>query len=99
MHRYLKTDSAHLPETAQSLRLANLQGAAQKKAQVPLPDAVQNPKSPGHTADPAKPCAFGSYPLHHLTVANPAVDRKSTRLNSSHLAISYAVFCLTKSYK
>src|SRR5256885_13247553 len=23
-------------------------------------------------------------------------DRKSTRLNSSHLAISYAVFCLTK---
>src|SRR5256885_9771101 len=24
------------------------------------------------------------------------VDRKSTRLNSSHLVISYAVFCLTK---
>src|SRR5690625_6132253 len=24
------------------------------------------------------------------------VDRKSTRLNSSHVAISYAVFCLTK---
>src|SRR2546426_9132554 len=26
----------------------------------------------------------------------PAVDRKSTRLNSSHLVISYAVFCLKK---
>src|SRR5690625_6348220 len=25
-------------------------------------------------------------------------DRKSTRLNSSHVAISYAVFCLTKKY-
>src|SRR3712207_6950026 len=25
-----------------------------------------------------------------------AVDRKSTRLNSSHANISYAVFCLTK---
>src|SRR5256885_12110838 len=25
-----------------------------------------------------------------------AVDRKSTRLNSSHLVISYAVFCLKK---
>src|SRR5262245_64399103 len=25
-----------------------------------------------------------------------AVDRKSTRLNSSHLGISYAVFCLKK---
>src|SRR5690625_6852225 len=27
------------------------------------------------------------------------VDRKSTRLNSSHVAISYAVFCLTKKMK
>src|SRR5256886_10893444 len=26
----------------------------------------------------------------------PAVDRKSTRLNSSHSQISYAVFCLEK---
>src|ERR1039457_6283848 len=25
---------------------------------------------------------------------NPSLDRKSTRLNSSHLVISYAVFCL-----
>src|SRR5258705_8890803 len=28
--------------------------------------------------------------------ARPAADRKSTRLNSSHLGISYAVFCLKK---
>src|SRR5256885_12106268 len=27
-----------------------------------------------------------------------AIDRKSTRLNSSHLVISYAVFCLKKKY-
>src|SRR5258705_4799541 len=26
----------------------------------------------------------------------PGTDRKSTRLNSSHLGISYAVFCLKK---
>src|SRR6266508_6350610 len=26
----------------------------------------------------------------------PGADRKSTRLNSSHVAISYAVFCLKK---
>src|SRR5690349_23413696 len=26
----------------------------------------------------------------------PAADRKSTRLNSSHVEISYAVFCLKK---
>src|SRR5690349_22247360 len=32
-----------------------------------------------------------------LRVASPqAIDRKSTRLNSSHVEISYAVFCLKK---
>src|SRR5256885_10616559 len=29
----------------------------------------------------------------------PGIDRKSTRLNSSHLVISYAVFCLKKKKK
>src|SRR5690625_6374254 len=40
---------------------------------------------------------------HHVVVPdtynqvlNPAIDRKSTRLNSSHVASSYAVFCLKK---
>src|SRR3989454_9364082 len=41
-------------------------------------------------------------PLHHLGrrggVRHPG-DRKSTRLNSSHLVISYAVFCLKKKKK
>src|SRR5437870_10894144 len=31
--------------------------------------------------------------------ACPYIDRKSTRLNSSHVAISYAVFCLKKKKK
>src|SRR5690606_41931537 len=40
-------------------------------------------------------------PAHSLhgeeqTVAPVAGDRKSTRLNSSHVKISYAVFCLKK---
>src|SRR2546430_15487530 len=40
----------------------------------------------------------------HLETGNPAVpflplDRKSTRLNSSHSQISYAVFCLKKKKK
>src|SRR5690349_25138598 len=30
---------------------------------------------------------------------HPATDRKSTRLNSSHVEISYAVFCLKKKKK
>src|SRR5262245_64630240 len=35
----------------------------------------------------------------HLGRAPGALDRKSTRLNSSHLGISYAVFCLKKKKK
>src|SRR5690625_1551362 len=34
-------------------------------------------------------------PARALTIAI-ATDRKSTRLNSSHVAISYAVFCMKK---
>src|SRR5437764_6318395 len=32
-------------------------------------------------------------------LAQPRLDRKSTRLNSSHRCISYAVFCLKKKNK
>src|SRR5882724_12367776 len=38
----------------------------------------------------ARMCAWGS------SSAAVTGDRKSTRLNSSHLGISYAVFCLKK---
>src|SRR5438477_1879986 len=31
-----------------------------------------------------------------LASSAPYIDRKSTRLNSSHMSISYAVFCLKK---
>src|SRR5258708_27212408 len=36
---------------------------------------------------------------HAKAVAGPLGDRKSTRLNSSHQIISYAVFCLKKKKK
>src|SRR5207249_10800024 len=41
----------------------------------------------GHGQEPG-PAAF-----------QPRLDRKSTRLNSSHVSISYAVFCLKKKNK
>src|SRR5205807_5845491 len=40
---------------------------------------------------PRQPAPVGSSSWREATVAG---DRKSTRLNSSHLVISYAVFCL-----
>src|SRR5690606_39800448 len=45
--------------------------------------------------------ARGEEPLYVVPYATytPARDRKSTRLNSSHVKISYAVFCLKKKTK
>src|SRR5256885_8222685 len=46
--------------------------------------------------------SFTSTILSRLVVSSgsaPKRDRKSTRLNSSHLVISYAVFCLKKKKK
>src|SRR5438067_10405494 len=37
--------------------------------------------------------------LRHLARRLLLLDRKSTRLNSSHVSISYAVFCLKKKNK
>src|SRR5690349_23072653 len=41
------------------------------------------------------------YPLPEIQQMFPhiSIDRKSTRLNSSHVEISYAVFCLKKKKK
>src|SRR5256885_12426031 len=39
---------------------------------------------------------IGDLALRVLDRASLSLDRKSTRLNSSHLVISYAVFCLKK---
>src|SRR3989454_4404537 len=40
--------------------------------------------------------AFFFVPAYPLESVYDPTDRKSTRLNSSHLVISYAVFCLKK---
>src|SRR5437870_10908780 len=47
------------------------------------------------------PSGFSNYALFTVnpTSGKREIDRKSTRLNSSHVAISYAVFCLKKKKK
>src|SRR3712207_7098593 len=45
---------------------------------------------------PLPPWPPRQLPLARAAVAAPPPDRKSTRLNSSHANISYAVFCLKK---
>src|SRR5437773_7446895 len=39
---------------------------------------------------------FGYAAIIHVRPSGNALDRKSTRLKSSHITISYAVFCLKK---
>src|SRR2546426_12835938 len=62
---------------------------------VPL-DLRREPVGPRHRTDEAE----HRRRLHCPLLPGLAVeDRKSTRLNSSHLVISYAVFCLKKKTK
>src|SRR5256885_9316360 len=58
-------------------------------------------RSPTDQPGPADPTACGCYtsPKIERSVRRRDGDRKSTRLNSSHLVISYAVFCLKKKKK
>src|SRR6267142_2006674 len=53
-----------------------------------LHDALPICSRPRHSALPGRACC-----------APPRPDRKITRLNSSHMSISYAVFCLKKKKK
>src|SRR5205807_10037566 len=48
---------------------------------------------------PRPRCYVGSYCICIRNYCLGNRDRKSTRLNSSHLVISYAVFCLKKKKK
>src|SRR5204862_6563522 len=45
---------------------------------------------------PPQPCLDGVGPSTGRSRTSGGGDRKSTRLNSSHVEISYAVFCLKK---
>src|SRR5207253_8879860 len=70
--------------------------------------AIQGPQAEQLLAS-LTPVGVGMIPYYHFTEGKVAgaqcfisrtgytgEDRKSTRLNSSHVAISYAVFCLKK---
>src|SRR5690349_22372173 len=55
----------------------------------PYTTLFRSPRWPPAAGPPTRPGTLPSSP-------SPSRDRKSTRLNSSHVEISYAVFCLKK---
>src|SRR5690242_21204345 len=61
---------------------------------VGLPPAPQAPNPEASSVEPNKPDQPKVEPSKSVVS-----DRKSTRLNSSHMSISYAVFCLKKKNK
>src|SRR5437870_7150534 len=65
--------------------------------------AEQDPENWWQAAVQAVRAVFESTGLSGKDIAavglSGQIDRKSTRLNSSHVAISYAVFCLKKKKK
>src|SRR5439155_21437952 len=61
----------------------------------PLRDS--GPATPGRTdSSPSTAARAVTTPSMWSSAPRRPPDRKSTRLNSSHVAISYAVFCLKK---
>src|SRR5439155_12370795 len=69
----------------------------------PFGEPVRPPLSPTRIVEKLSELGGYGVNLHDNDLvprdASPAEDRKSTRLNSSHVAISYAVFCLKKKKK
>src|SRR5437773_7478513 len=68
----------------------------------------KNSRSTARTPDQATPAKLTTNTIQYRrpkssgdarAITEAARDRKSTRLNSSHITISYAVFCLKKKKK
>src|SRR5699024_11833296 len=70
-------------------RLLSLGGLALLPALLTLTAAV-------HLRQPHLPGRLQGVEIVRQRLRQPRLDRKSTRLNSSHVSTSYAVFCLKK---
>src|SRR5260221_3050709 len=62
-----------------------------------LPISPSSARSASST--PAAGVPSAAYQFQRTGIIRLSADRKSTRLNSSHTVISYAVFCLKKKKK
>src|SRR6266481_9953316 len=90
---------------AWELKSVNAKGFDLRLRLPPGWDAVEGPARNGAAQVLARGTVHGTLTVERQGVAPSvrinepvlaAVDRKSTRLNSSHSSISYAVFCLKK---
>src|SRR5699024_11220395 len=85
-------------------RSSDLPNKPSAKTQAKLPAArvaecMRGCSQPGLAVDRNHPSRASFKAFNSLVGHNFTQDRKSTRLNSSHVSISYAVFCLKKKNK
>src|SRR2546427_9226278 len=78
-------------------RLAEREGDCERDVRLAEADGVREQRAPVAPEDADEPLGGGD--LVRGEPCRPWRDRKSTRLNSSHSQISYAVFCLKKKKK
>src|SRR2546430_10747130 len=83
--------SSHFPD--RSNRIGELAQPLLELVQLPPPVAANGRAGEKQTADASLHVGGRAVGDRNHT---PALDRKSTRLNSSHSQISYAAFCLKK---
>src|SRR5258705_1401423 len=77
-------------------RLIRNAGAAGGRVLVRIENEAHADAAPGSRQQRLGYAVVGQMEHRHIDRVAPPRDRKSTRLNSSHLGISYAVFCLKK---
>src|SRR3712207_8663282 len=81
-------------------RSAGSQAESSSPSQSALPQVPSSPSPPRATTSAKTQLQVQTVKLLHIQtntpIELPSKDRKSTRLNSSHANISYAVFCLKK---
>src|SRR5690554_7545205 len=87
-------DGTLLPMTNETLEGLYLPSLSQKLSEYVKPDLLMK-----NMWESLSVMMSDSSTLSNEIVFFDALDRKSTRLNSSHVRISYAVFCLKKKKK
>src|SRR5205807_4901635 len=88
-------------------KATNVPAKPSNRAQIERDDCGPNPKPkppipiclPNLCETDQTHCSLSADQIPKSLAASNRRDRKSTRLNSSHLVISYAVFCLKKKKK
>src|SRR2546430_13475721 len=73
--------------------LARYSESLAARPQIIVPNKIDLPEAAPRREAVERFCASRGLPVMPISAAT---DRKSTRLNSSHSQISYAVFCLKK---